>query len=209
MKQKTLIPFILMSYGIGLLLFGGCASTPAPRFYTLNTLSGAETAIPMESLRQGPTLGLGPVRFPDYLARPGIVTRTGGNTIEIAEFDLWAGSLKEDFMRVLSTNLAHLLKTDKIIPYPYTGNIPIDIRIGLNLTRFEGTLGGKAVLEATWVLLSGESKKEGALQRSQITEPVERSDYRSLVAAMSRTVEKFSREIAGAIQSLPTPPATK
>lgn len=203
MKRKALDRSILFFLGLGLLLAWGCASTPASRFYTLNPLSGAETAGETQFLSQGPTLGLGPVRFPGYLERPGIVTRSGGNTIEIAEYDLWAGSLREDFLRVLSGNLAYLLKTDKIAIYPFTGTVPLDIRIILTLNRFEGTLGGEAVLEATWHILEAKGKKEGVIKRSRIVEAVAGSDYPSLVAAQSRSLEKLSREIAEAIRSQP------
>ena len=208
MRKIILVPHLLVFCAIGLLL-GGCASTPAPRFYTLNAFSGPETAVAAQPLSQGPILGLGPIRFPDYLDRPGIVTRTGANTIKIAEFDLWAGSLKENFSLVLVDNLSRILQTDKIALFPFTGSIPVDIRVLLTLNRFEGNLGGEAVLEATWVVQGGQNKKDGVVQRSAITEPVDGSDYLSLVAAQSRAVAKLGREIAQAIQGLPAPAPPK
>ena len=65
------------------------------------------------------------------------------------------------------------------------------------------------VLDATWVILEGPDKKEGVVQKSQITEPVSGSDYQALVAAQSRAVEKLGREIAKAIRSLPAPSSAK
>jgi uncharacterized protein len=209
MKKKSLVRLVLIGVSFSLLMGWGCASSPASRFYTLNSLSVPAKAKAERSLSQGPTIGLGPIRFPDYLERPGIVTRGSGNTIEIAEFDLWAGSLKDDFMRVLAENISILLETDKILVYPYIGAIPIDFRIAMNLNRFEGAPGGHAVLEATWVILEGPDKKEGVVQKSRITESVSGSDYQALVAAQSRAVEKLSREIARAIQSLPAPSPAK
>jgi uncharacterized lipoprotein YmbA len=191
------------------LMSWGCASSPASRFYTLSSLSGPVKASAGQPLGKGPTIGLGPIRFPDYLDRPGIVTRGSGNLIEIAEFDLWAGSLKDDFLRVLAENLSILLETDKMLLYPYIGVVPLDFRIGMNLNRFEGTPGERVVLDATWVVLEGPDKKEGVVQKSQITETVSGSDYQALVAAQSRAVEKLGREIAKAIQALPAPSAAK
>ena len=209
MKKKSLVRSALIGVSLSLLLGWGCASTPASRFYTLNSLSGPQKAKADQSLIQGPTIGLGPIRFPDYLDRPGIVTRRGGNAVEIAEFDLWAGSLKDDFLRVLAENLSILLETDKMVLYPYIGAFPIDFRIGMNLNRFEGAPGGEAVLEATWVILEGPDKKEAFVQKSQITETISGSDYQALVAAQSRAVERLSREIAKAIQKLPTASSKK
>jgi hypothetical protein len=209
MKKKSLICSILVCFGLGLLLSWGCASSPNPRFYTLDFLSGADTSGAGQPLSKGPTIGLGPIGFPDYLERPGIVTRSSANTIEIAEFDLWAGSLKEDFTRVIAENLSRLLKTDKLALYPFSGTIPLNVRILINVERFEGAFEGQAYLEATWILLVGPEKKEGLSQKSRISEAVKGSDYRSLVAAQSRAVERLSREIAGAVQTLSGPSSAK
>ena len=209
MKKKFLVRSSLIGVSLSLLMSWGCASSPASRFYTLSSLSGPVKAKAEHSLSQGPAIGVGPTRFPAYLDRPGIVTRSSGNTIEIAEFDLWAGSLKDDFIRVLAENLSILLETEKMVLYPYIGVVPIDFRIGMNLNRFEGAPGDRVVLGATWVVLQGPDKKEGIVQKSEITEPVSGSDYQSLVAAQSRAVEKLAREIAKAIRSLPAPSSAK
>ena len=209
MKKKSLVRSALIGVSLSLLMSWGCASSPASRFYTLSSLSGPVKAKAEQSLSQGPTIGVGPIRFPDYLDRPGIVTRSSGNTIEIAEFDLWAGSLKDDFIRVLAEDLSILLETEKMVLYPYIGVVPIDFRIGMNLNRFEGAPGDRVVLGATWVVLQGPDKKEGIVQKSEITEPVSGSDYQSLVAAQSRAVEKLGREIAKAIQALPAAASRK
>ena len=209
MNKKSLVRSSLISVSLSLLMSWGCASSPASRFYTLSSLSRPAKAKAEQPLSQGPTIGVGPIRFPDYLDRPGIVTRSSANTIEIAEFDLWAGSLKEDFIRVLAENLSILLETDKMVLYPYIGAVPIDFRIGMNLNRFEGAPGDRVVLEAAWVVLQGPDKKEGIVQKSEITEPVSGSDYQALAAAQSRAVEKLGREIAKAIQALPAPSAAK
>jgi hypothetical protein len=209
MQKKSLVRLALIGVSFSLLLGWGCASSPASRFYTLSSLSGPVKAKAGQPSSQGPAIGLGPIRFPDYLERPGMVTRSSGNTLEIAEFDLWAGSLKDDFMRVLGQNISILLDTEKILLYPYIGAVPIDFRIAMNLNRFEGAPGGDVVLEATWVILEGTDKKEGFVKKSEINEAVSGSDYQALVAAQSRAVEKLSREIAKAIQALPAPSSRK
>jgi uncharacterized lipoprotein YmbA len=209
MRQRVLFRLILIGFSLGLLFCWGCASTPQARFYALSSLSAPPHHPAGQPLNKGLAIGLGPIRFPDYLDRPGIVTRRGGNAIEIAEFDLWAGSLKDDFLRVLAENLSVLLETDKIVLYPYFGAVPIDFRIGLSLNRFEGADGGRALLEASWIILEGPDKKEGIVQKSQITASVDGSDYPALVAALSRAVERLGREIAQAIKALPAYSATK
>jgi len=203
MKHKSFVP--LMITGLSLLLTVGCASTtPSSRFYTLSSISNPE---PKEgqSLTQGRTIGLGPIRFPDYLDHSGIVTRTGSNTLEIAEFDLWAGSLKEDFTRVLLQNLFVLMGNDKIVLYPYSSTLPTNFRVLLSVNRFDGNLGDKVYLDVGWVILEGIDKKEGVSQVSRIVESVNGSDYRDLIAAQSRAVERLSRDIAKALKESPVP----
>jgi uncharacterized protein len=208
MDNKYVIPAILIVFGLSLLMLGGCASTPPSRFYTLNPLLNKEKPAETQTLTGSRTIGLGPIRFPDYLDRRAIVTRTGNNTIQIAEFHLWAGTLKDDFTRVLLENLYLLLGNDKIILYPYGPAIPPSLRVMMNVIRFDGNLGEKVVLEAGWIILEGSEKKEGISQMSRIIEPVGGDDYAALVAAESRALERLSREIAKALQTLPAKAGT-
>lgn len=203
MEKKYRVPAILIVFGLSLMMAGGCASTPSPRFYTLSPLSSEGKAPEVQPLTQGRTIGLGPIRFPDYLERHGIVTRTSSNTLNIAEFHLWAGSLKEDFTRVLLENLYLLMGNDRIILYPYGSIIPPGHRILLNVIRFDGDLGDRVYLDVGWTILEGPEKKEGIGQISRITEPVNGSDYASLAAAQSRALGRLSREIAKALQTVP------
>jgi uncharacterized protein len=209
MEKKYAVPAILIVFSLSLLMIGGCASTPPARFYTLSALSSPEKAPEVQSLTQGRIIGLGPIRFPDYLDRRGIVTRTSSNTLNIAEFHLWAGSLKEDFTRVLLENFYLLMGNDKIVLYPFGPVIAPGLRVLLNVTRFDGDLGDKVFLDAGWIILEGPEKKEGISQISRITEPVNGSDYSSLAAAQSRAVERLSREIAKVLQALPAPSSAK
>jgi uncharacterized protein len=214
MPRTYLVRLVLICFGLSLLLTGGCASSPPSRFYTLNPMAGGLDQDAGHPLSAGISVGLGPIRIPDYLERPGVVTRPGGgNTIEIADFDLWAGSFKEGLINTLAQNLSLLLKTDKILIYPFIGVVKLDYRIFLVVERFEGTLGGEVTLVARWVVyedtLEEPAKKEGRTERSRILVPVQGSDYASLVAAHNRAVEQLSREIAQGVQSLSASRATK
>ena len=56
------------------------------------------------------------VRLPQYLERPQIVTRSGDNRLQLAEFDQWGGNLYQDMTRVLAQNLARLDRGDHARP---------------------------------------------------------------------------------------------
>ncbi|MBW1997404.1 MAG: membrane integrity-associated transporter subunit PqiC [Deltaproteobacteria bacterium] len=201
MKVSLLFGFVWVSLGCLLVSLAGCAGTSeSARFYKLSSIVS-----PGEAAKggRGVAVGIGPIKFPDHLARPEIVTRTGRNALQIADFDRWAGSLQEDFSRVLTENLSILLSTDYVFVFPWQKVTPIDYRVRVEVSRFDGELGKSATLIARWTVTEeGKKRKLRAVRRSNITEPVEDDSYESLVAAMSRTVEALSREIARTIRTL-------
>ncbi|MCP3694029.1 MAG: hypothetical protein GY917_17625, partial [Planctomycetaceae bacterium] len=57
-------------------------------------------------------VGVGPVNLPAYLDRHGVVRRTSSNELDVAEFELWGQSLRENFTQVLGRNLEILVNGD-------------------------------------------------------------------------------------------------
>jgi len=198
LRGKTFAVFL----GICLFAWGGCASSKMARFYTLSPLSGAGEPSKTVPGGQGIAVAVGPVAIPDYLDRPQILTRSGTREIKLAEFDRWAGSLEEDISRVLAENLSVLLAKDHVTvlrwgrdAYPF----PAEYRVGIDVTRFEGTIGESVTLAAQWSV-SGEGDKKILVARESIVkEPVGGQDYDALVAAMSRALAGLSRDIADAV----------
>ncbi|MGD9042042.1 MAG: PqiC family protein [Desulfobacteraceae bacterium] len=188
----------------GLLFALGCtATTEKARFYKLNSLTSPESIAHTQGIGGSVAIGIGPIKFPDHLDRPEIVTRTSGNALQLAEFDRWAGSLEKDFSRILAENLSILLSTDYVFMLPFTQTAPIDYRVTVEVVRFDGELGKNATLIARWTVIEeGEEKTLRSVRRSEVTEPTDGNSYETMVAALSRTVEKFSREIAETIQTL-------
>jgi hypothetical protein len=111
--------------------------------------------------------------------------------------------LEKDFSRILAENLSILLSTDYVFMLPFTQTAPIDYRVTVEVVRFDGELGKNATLIARWTVIEeGEEKTLRSVRRSEVTEPTDGNSYETMVAALSRTVEKFSREIAETIQTL-------
>jgi uncharacterized lipoprotein YmbA len=183
------------------MLLAGCRGTSEnAKFYKLSSIVGAEEAT---KAGKGVAVGIGPIKFPDHLDRPEIVTRTSRNALDIGEFDRWAGSLREDFSRVLTENLSILLSTDYVFVFPWQKPIPLDYRVAVEVSRFDGELGKSATLIARWTIMEGDKKKElKSVRRSVITKPADGKSYEAMVAALSRTVEQLSQEIAETINTL-------
>ena len=204
MKMKNRLFHVLVAFILGALLavHFGCASSPPPRFYLLSPLETISPETKPSAEEQCFSIGIGPIRIPDHLDQPRIVTRGAPNEITLAEFDRWGEPLKDNLTRVLAKNLSILLCTKTIAFFPWRGGIPIDYRIEMEVLRLDGSLGGNVSLEAWWVILSGDGKKMLFSKKSNVTEAAGGQDYRSLVAAKGRTVGHLSAEIAEAIRTL-------
>jgi hypothetical protein len=190
------LPVIL---AIAAIFLGGCRSQ-SPRFYTLTPIPEGQAISQRKGPAQNAVVGLGPVKLADYLDQSMIVTRTSGNQAVKAEFDRWAGSLKDNLINVLADNIGFLLPTERIYLYPWRVSVPIDYQILLDIVRCDGRLGDAVWLEVRWSILRGPEKKLLKTNRSSIREPVSGADYAALVAAQSRALAQLSEEIAQAIQ---------
>lgn len=200
MKKCLSRMLVILVLGALWVVQSGCGSSPPARFYVLSSpaATGPETK---RSADEGClSIGIGPIKIPDYLDQPQIVTRTSPNEIMLAEFDRWAERFKDNFTRVFAKNLSNLLCTKAIVVFPWRAGFPIDYRVEIEVLRLDGSLGGDVSLEAWWMLLTGDGKKMVLTKKSTFTEAVAGKDYRSLVSAQSRAVAGLSQEIAKTIQ---------
>ena len=196
MKKLT-----LRCLGLGLLvLVGGCAGTPSPKYYTLSPMSDQVNRLEILTETRPLSVAIAPIKFPDFLDRPQIVTRPSPNTLKMSEFHRWGGSLSDNFMRVFGKNLSILLGTDRIFYPRQAKTFPIDYRLTLNVKAFEGEIGKEVVLNVDWIVIDQRHKEAAMMQNTVIREPVQRLDYESFVAAQSRALATLSHRIAGALE---------
>ena len=197
-------------------LLSGCASSEPARFYTLHPLQGAGGLTERKESAGSLTIAVGPIKFPDHLQRPEVVTRTTQTQMRFSEFNFWAGSLSENFTDVLIDNLSALLAREKVMVLANrTRPGFVDYQLVMEVLHFEGPLGGDVSLVARWTIVKGKDKQWLFVQHSSFSEPswetgraggaggTGSAGYEALVAAQSRALERLSREIAEAIQKLP------
>ncbi len=195
---------------IGLIIFtalvflAGCrSSTPPVEFYTLSPLTSVSEAEKVAELRDHIAVGVGPLQIPKIIDRPQIVTRIGPNKINMDEFHRWAGSVYEDFLRVVTMNLAALLPSSLVVAFPWEDYFVPDYRIYMEVQQFDGRLGQYAQLVITWTITGREAREILLVRKSLIREPVqEGEDYDTFVAAKSRILATLSRQIALAIKEI-------
>jgi uncharacterized protein len=186
-------------------LTAGCASTPPSRFYTLSSTAGpagaAHAAATPAATAPGLAVEVGPVLVPALVDRPQIVVSAGANEVRLEEFNRWATPLQDMLARVIADNLLALLGTPRVSAYPQTLGAEADVRVAIEVQRFESVLGTSATFDAVWIMRRTKDGKEER-GRTSVRESVQNNSYEALAAAHSRAVARLSQEITDAIRGL-------
>lgn len=210
--------------GLGLLAgLSGCASPPS-HFYTLTALP--EVTDRVSGIANGQlTIGVGPVEFPEFLIRPQLVARVGANQLAFDEFHRWGGTLEDDFLRVWGENLSHLLHTSRVLVFPREARLRPDFRVTAEVLSFEAQEPGEEVsLRVRWSVLDAFLEQTLVAREDHYRCAIElpatapqggagaageaaraAAANAAMVAALSRCLGDFSRDVAGAIGALPRP----
>ncbi len=204
--MKNTSSYLLAASALWLLFFtlGGCASSPPSKFYQLSGMVGQSAAAPDVTSQGSKVVSIGPLRIPDYLDRSQIVTRSGKNEIKLAEFDRWAGSIEDDIIRALVEDISAQLPPGRFFVIRWSplldSKLSSSYRVEMIVSRFEGAVDGAVTLKAQWGII-GKDRSVLLRKESIIVEQVNGNGYDAYVSAMSRAIERLSREIADGIIS--------
>ena len=111
--------FLFASGLVLIMMIAGCANSPPTRFYMLSSTPDIRE-MPGKTDNSCPTIGVGPIEIPQYLARAQIATAASENEISYAEFDQWAQPLPGNFSHVIAENLSRLACTRAVYKFPWT-----------------------------------------------------------------------------------------
>jgi hypothetical protein len=179
-------------------LLAGCiaGSTPPSQFYLLEPLPLAAPAGPAK----GPVVALAPVRIPQYVDRPQMVTASGRNAYQLSELNRWAERLDDNIARVLAQNLAALLPASQVLTNATGHAKPGQWRVAVSLLEFHVDPKAQAVFAAQWSAAKGD---ETVMARAfDCREPASATDYRAMAGALNACLDRFSRELADALRPL-------
>jgi uncharacterized lipoprotein YmbA len=180
----------------------GRGTTSTTRFYVLSSLYSTEAQVQPVAKLAGLNIAVGPIRLPEHLDRPQIVTRGNQNEIQVVDFAQWGESLRNNFTRVLAENLSVLLATENIAMFPFLKTMPVDYQITADVIRFDGNPGEDARLRVRWAIFDRGGKNLSYRASSAYSEPTRSDEIPELIAAKSRSLVVLSREIAKAITAL-------
>lgn len=178
---------------LGLLLLGGCASSPPVHFYQLQAGSPR-----LPEGNRGIAVLLGPLRVADYLQRESVVQRLPDGSLQLGGTARWAGSLDDDIARLLLAQLASRLDSSRLALYPDRVGFKPEVQVLLNISRLDSGPGQPAVLEANWRLLDG----RGQMQASRVVrlEGIHDGTLAAQVQAQSGLLQELAGQIAAAVK---------
>jgi len=204
MRKTHFTPIILLIC-ICIFVLVGCLSRGPGQptdYYVLNSMYSSEADDEVIAKLKDIAIAVGPIRLPQLLDRPQIVTRTNPNIIRIVEFSQWSEPLRVNFARVLAENLTILLDSEQIIIFPFLKEALFDYQVTVEVTRFDGNFEEGAQMRTSWTIWGPKRRQVLLKKYSRFSEPVSGDDIEALVAAKSRTIADLSKEIAEAIKGL-------
>jgi len=178
-----------------LLLLSGCTSAPT-RFFVLTPMQAGMAVDGTDGL----VLGLDPLSLPALLDRPHIVTRVGDHERQLAEFARWAEPLDENMTRVLAENLSVLLGTEQVLRLPAVRKVNTDVRLTVDVLRFDATPGEEAVLEVRWRLYDSDTGELRYTRHETYVSALVGDGHGAVVSAMSDTLAGLSRAVAAELK---------
>ena len=200
-KDTNRLSLVLLS--VILMALSACTGISKPsKFYVLSALPESEAAVKGPGNQNKLAIGIGPITLPIYLDRSQIVTRINRNELKMDEFNRWAEPMKENFFRVLAENLSVLLNTVDVSIYPRRMLTPVNYQVAIDVSRYDVTSDGKALLIAYWAVLGENGRKILLKKKSILRAETASMDYKDIVAAQNQALSELSRVIAAEIKKL-------
>jgi len=139
---------------------------------------------------------VGPVKIPQYLDRPQIVTQDKNKMLVFAQLDRWGEPLDAALERLITEDLAAMLPAASLQMFPYNFTIPLKYQVLIDIIQLDCALDGDLFLAAQWTIIDVPNKKMLLTKRSDFRQPVSPREYAGLAAALETVCAALSSQIA-------------
>ena len=176
-------------------LITACAHDAKPvEFYRLSADVGLKkndiSAVNLKSV----TVGLGPIRIPEYLNRPQMLIAVSDNQYILSEEHRWAENLDQNILLALYKVLPGQLNTGHLIRYPWAQRQEIDYQVGVDILDLTVDAQGQSQLIAQWFIKPKD--KPSIDTRFECRLPASTSDYALMVKAQSQCLTQLGQVLA-------------
>ena len=188
---KSILKYLFLSCSIFLIL--SCAKSSKPvEYYMLDASVGIDNNQTLKG-DEGPMIGLGPIRLPEYLDRFQMVVAVSENKYKLIDGHRWAEKLDQNISLALFKTLPTQLGTDRMIRYPWPQRPGVDFQVKIDILELNIDQDGQSQLVAQWSI---KSKDETILnKRSTFTAQASTTDIDKMVQAQSECLTKLGQEI--------------
>lgn len=186
------------------LSLSGCMSiptSPTPKFYMLSAINKDQVT---KILKISPNviIGIGPVKIPEYLNRPQIVTINKDKLLQFAQFDRWGESLDLGLARLVREDLVLMLPAAKLTLYPWNPNTAVKYQVTLEVVLLDSEIDKDMHFVVQWSIIDQQDMKTLLIKRSEFRTAISPQNYAGLVNTLSTNCSSLSDQIAQAITSL-------
>lgn len=189
---------------IFIFVLSGCVAisrSPSPRFYKLDSISQEQVGGKFK-VANDEIIGIGPVKIPEYLNRPQIVTLDNNKMITFAEFDRWGEPLDFAIARILNENLKEIIECKDMEMFPWNIFIPVKFQVVLDVIELDVNISKNLSLSAQWSILDLKNKNLVFSKRSVLKEDINPRNYSGVVGALNTALSKISIEIGQELSRL-------
>jgi len=174
-----------------LCMLGACASSPVTNLHSLLPLS--EPAVERDA-GPGPHIVIASTVVPESVDRPQLLVAHGSHEMKLLENERWSEPLRRAIPRALAHHIAQELPA---IVWSSSAAAPQnpDLRILLDVTRWQSVLGEGVAVEVLWTLRKDATHTSG---RSRVSVPVAGERYADLVAGHQEALRRIAGEITHA-----------
>ena len=181
-------------------LIFSCAKSSKPvEYYMLDASVGIDNNQTLKG-DEGPMIGLGPIRLPEYLDRFQMVVAVSENKYKLTDGHRWAEKLDQNISLALFKTLPSQLDTDRMIRYPWSQRPGVDFQVKIDILELNVDQDGQSQLVAQWSI---KSKDKTILnKRSAFTAQASTTDIDKMVQAQSECLTQLGQEIVANLKPL-------
>ena len=181
----------------------GCSNTPKieTQHYLLMPEKKANITS-QKSYNEKQVIIVEPIKLATFLDQRGIILLTDKHHLEAAHYHRWAEPLDQNIHRfmleVLSANSNDFAFDN---PSKFSYHIS-NLSLSIDITQFNGTAHGKALLSGSWKLIDTEKNELVLSDEFNYTGDIAKSGYSELVNQLAIMLDEISLQILKAISSI-------
>ncbi len=199
-KRSVFFSRLLIGLVLGASITACVHETKPVEFYRLSADVGLKQNKKTVGNSKNVIIGLGPIRVPEYLNRPQILTAISDNQYFLSEEHRWAERLDQNILLALYQVLPTQLNTEHVLRYPWSQRQEIDYQVSIDILDLTIDAQGQSHLIAQWSIKPKD--KPDIDKRFECILPASTFDYGLMVKAQSQCLTQLGQVLAKSLNDL-------